>query len=44
MFEHWQYFLKGFFDLLDYLLYHVFLFTMAAIGTWAVIRRHRHLK
>jgi hypothetical protein len=41
MFVHCQQFLKSLFDLLDYTLYHLFLLTMAAIGSWAVVRRHR---
>jgi len=41
MFEHCQQFLKNLFDLLDYSLYHLFLLTMAALGSWSVIRRHR---
>jgi hypothetical protein len=42
MFDRWRNFLEQFFNLLEYLLFKVFLFVMALLGAWAVI--HWHIK
>lgn len=42
MFDRWRNFLEQFFNLLEYLLFKVFLLVMAVLGVWAVI--HWHLK